>query len=161
RPESEFPSYVFIEPRYYWAPSPDNWDPGPGDFLPPNSDHVPGDILNGERLIATIYNALRSNADLWNSTLFVIVFDEHGGFYDHEGTPSAVPPEGRSQKPGAFAFQLDRLGVRVPALLISPWIDKGVVHTQFDHTSILRYLTDKWGSARSAHASPPRTASTR
>jgi len=123
--ESEFPAYVFIEPTYY--------PPGTND------DHPPHDVMDGERLIADVYNALRANEDLWRSTLLVILYDEHGGFYDHVSPPATVPPDHHQEE---FAF--DRLGVRVPALLVSPYAAKGVVNTVFDHTSLLKYLLDKW-----------------
>lgn len=68
-----------------------------------------------------------------------MLYDEHGGFYDHVPPPSAVPPDSFDREYG-----FDRLGVRVPALLISPWVDASVVSTDFDHTSLLRYLVEKW-----------------
>jgi phospholipase C len=135
-----FPQYAFIEPCYS----------GPGQ----NDQHPPSDVMAGELLLARVYNALRENADLWAETLFVFLYDEHGGFYDHvTKLPPATPPD-NFVHPNGFAF--DELGLRVPALLISPWIDRGVVNTPFDHTSLLKYLTDKWGlgplGARTADA---------
>ncbi len=96
--------------------------------------------MKGEKLVADVYNALRSNPDLWNSCLFAVFFDEHGGFYDHVLPPGAVAPDDHQQE-----YTFDQLGVRVPALLISPWVSRMVDHTQFDHTSVLKYLIDKWG----------------
>ena len=86
-------------------------------------------------------NALRRNDSLWQSTLLVVVYDEHGGFYDHVPPPNAVRPDDH-KSPEGFAF--DRLGVRVPAVLVSPWVGQTVSHEEFDHTSLLRYLSDKW-----------------
>jgi len=120
-----FPQYAFIEPCYFGAAQ--------------NDQHPPSDIFAGEALIAQVYNALRANAGLWQTTLFAILYDEHGGFYDHVPPPAAVPPDGNT---GEFAF--NRYGVRVPAILISPWIDKQAIHDVFDHTSLLKYATDKW-----------------
>ena len=125
-PEKEFPQYVFLEPSY-----------GGDDE---NDQHPPTDIRKGEYLIAQVYNALRSNADLWNSTLFVLLYDEHGGFYDHLVPPVAVPPDANV---GDYSF--DQYGVRVPAILIFPWIKKGFIDAVFDHTSLLKYVIDKWG----------------
>jgi phospholipase C len=121
----QLPQYIFIEPSYF----------GAGE----NDQHPPTDVMHGERLIANVYNALRKNQDLWQSTLFVLLYDEHGGFCDHVVPPSTISPDDHTQQ---FAF--DELGVRVPALLISPWVDPGVLDTVFDHTSLLKYLTDKW-----------------
>lgn len=124
-PEAEFPSYAFIEPYYFGARQ--------------NDQHPPTDVRHGEVLIAQLYNALRKNEDLWKTTLFVLLYDEHGGFYDHVPPPSAVPPDGHTKQ-----FDFKTLGVRVPALLISPRVKAGVLKTQFDHTSLLKYLTEKW-----------------
>lgn len=123
--EADFPSYAFIEPSYFGAAQ--------------NDQHPPSDLLAGEALIAQVYNALFQNAALWQKTLLVILYDEHGGFYDHVPPPAAVPPDGNTTE---FAF--DRYGVRVPAILVSPWIDRQTIHDEFDHTSLLRYATDKW-----------------
>ncbi len=123
--EGDFPAFSFIEPEYF--------QPGATD------DHPVHDIMGGERLIADVYNAIRKNQPLWESTLLVVLFDEHGGFYDHVSPPAAVPPDHFQDE-----YTFDRLGVRVPAILVSPWVGKGVLNTQFDHTSLLKYLTDKW-----------------
>jgi phospholipase C len=123
--EDEFPDFALIEPKYAGQDQ--------------NDDHPPHNIMKGEKLIADVYNAIRSNEGLWNSTLLVILFDEHGGFYDHVSPPPAVPPDEHQEE-----YTFDRLGVRVPAVLVSPFVGKGVESTQFDHTSLLKYLTDKW-----------------
>jgi len=124
-PEADFPQYSFIEPYYFGAKQ--------------NDQHPPTDVRHGEALIATVYNALRDNEQLWKSTLLVLLYDEHGGFYDHVPPPATIPPDGHTSH-----FDFKTLGVRVPALLISPWIEAGVLKTEFDHTSLLKYVTDKW-----------------
>jgi phospholipase C len=124
--ESDFPSFCFIEPDF--------------NGITENDDHPPHDVMKAQKLLADVYNALRSNENVWASTLLVVVYDEHGGFYDHVEPPSAIRPDGHTEE---YAF--DRLGVRVPALLISPWVQRGFDSTQFDHTSLLKYLMDKWG----------------
>ena len=143
RDERTFPDFVFIEPKYFGADE--------------NDDHPPHNIIKGEKLIADVYNALRSSPDLWSSTLLVLYFDEHGGMYDHVIPPSAVAPDDQQSE-----YSFDQLGVRVPALLISPWVSRAVEHSQFDHTSLLKYLTDKWNlgplGRRTAAASSIATA---
>jgi phospholipase C len=124
--ENNFPDFAFIEPRYV--------------SFAPNDDHPPHDPYNGQRLIARIYNALRANAALWKTTLLVVLYDEHGGFADHMSPPAAIPPDAHQEE---YAF--DRLGVRVPAVLVSPWLARQVVDASCDHTSLLRSLTEKWG----------------
>ncbi len=119
------PNYCFIEPQYFGVLG-----------NPANDQHPPHNLLEGERLIASVYDTLRSREDIWQHTLFVLLYDEHGGFYDHVAPPSAVPPDAASTNNAQFGF--DRLGLRVPALLISPWVAKGQVdHVVYDHTSLL------------------------
>lgn len=122
---NDFPEYVFIEPGYF---SPDE-----------NDQHPPSDIAGGDKLIADVYNALRNNEELWKSTLLIITYDEHGGFYDHVPPPATVAPD-----ENVTEYNFARLGVRVPTILVSPWVKKGVCKTVFDHTSVLRYVCDKW-----------------
>jgi phospholipase C/GH25 family lysozyme M1 (1,4-beta-N-acetylmuramidase) len=145
--ESTFPSYVFIEPRYA-----DGW------FGKKATDqHPPASMTDGEALIAYVYNALR-RSEVWNSTLLVLTYDEHGGFYDHVTPPAAIPPDDNK-----YPFGFDRLGVRVPAILISPWVAQGCDNNVYDHTSILRYLIEKHGlrplGARTAASTDPRAVS--
>ena len=69
-----------------------------------------------------MYEALRASPQ-WNETLFLITYDEHGGFYDHVAPPDqGVPGDGQVASNG---FSFDQLGVRIPTIAISPWIAKG------------------------------------
>jgi len=120
-----FPEFAFIEPDYLWPTT--------------NDDHPPHDVRNGQRLIAEVYNAIRANENLWCSTVLVIVYDEHGGFYDHMSPPTAVPPDARTDQ-----YTFDRLGVRVPAVVVSPWLPHQVCSTTLDHTSLLKSLSTRW-----------------
>ncbi len=121
------PSYSFIEPRYY----------AELDF--PNDQHPPHDIRFGEELIADVYNTLQSSPT-WTSTLLIIIYDEHGGCYDHVAPPKAIPPEAPKSNQ---VFLFDRYGVRIPAVVISPYIQAGTVFRAlpgsqpFDHTSVI------------------------
>jgi phospholipase C len=78
--EANFPQFCFIEPDFMGITG--------------NDDHPPHDIMKAQKLIADVYNALRANPELWRSTLLIVVYDEHGGFYDHVVPPKAVPPDG-------------------------------------------------------------------
>lgn len=94
-------------------------------LIPGNDDHPPHDIAEGQKFIKEVYEALRSSPH-WNELLFIIIYDEHGGFYDHVPTPTAgVPSPDDITGPEPYNFKFDRLGVRVPAILISPWIEPG------------------------------------
>jgi phospholipase C len=127
------PNYSFIEPRYFSDPLLRRM---------PNDQHPPHNVLFAERLMARVYDAIR-NGPGWERTLFIITYDEHGGVYDHVAPPAAVPPD--DLRPDGFAF--DRYGVRVPAVIVSPWVPAGSVirpppgsKYPFDHTSILATL---------------------
>ncbi|WCJ27714.1 non-specific phospholipase C3 [Euphorbia peplus] len=131
--EGKLPNYVVIEPRYY-------------DILSTeaNDDHPTHDVAEGQRFIKQVYEALRSSPQ-WNEMLFLITYDEHGGFYDHVPTPTGVPSPDGIVGPPPYLFNFDRLGVRVPTLFISPWIEPGtVIHgpsgpeatSEFEHSSI-------------------------
>ncbi|PIN10367.1 hypothetical protein CDL12_17057 [Handroanthus impetiginosus] len=96
-------------------------------------------------LMMSLRASLRSSPQ-WNEMLFIIVYDEHGGFFDHVPTPvEGVPSPDGIAGPDPYNFRFDRLGVRVPAILISPLIEKGtVLHgpsgpyatSEFEHSSI-------------------------
>jgi phospholipase C len=120
--------YSFIEPNY----SDHDTESGAEVASDQHPDH---NIQAGELFIASVYNAIKQNANLWQSTALLVVYDEHGGIYDH------VPPPANDTWTG-MPFAFDRLGVRVPAILISPWIPKGtVVDRVFDHASIPGTIT--------------------
>jgi phospholipase C len=118
------PEYSFIEPCYNDHPG-----PGGGEILA-SDQHPDHNVQEGERFIATIYNAIRSNPAIWQTTALLIVYDEHGGIYDHV-VPPACTPDGycaQSADTGTGeAFNFDRLGIRVPAVLVSPYVPKGTV----------------------------------
>jgi phospholipase C len=127
------PAYSFIEPRFFT------------DLDVPNDQHPPHDVTHGEKLIADVYNALR-NGPAWNSTLLIITYDEHGGCYDHVPPPIASAPSSEALQPFAF----DRYGVRVPAVLVSPYIRPGTIlrppgRVPFDHTSVIATLRKRFG----------------
>jgi phospholipase C len=98
-------------------------------------------------LIKCVYESIRSSP-LWNDSLLIITWDEHGGFYDHVAPPAAVPPGDTVADPShsQFGFVFDRYGPRVPALVISPRIPRNLIdHRVYDHTSILATLEARFG----------------
>jgi len=142
------PDYSFIEPCYNDHPG-----PGGGEILA-SDQHPDHNVQEGERFIANTYNAIRTNPDLWKSTVLLIVYDEHGGIYDHLPPPACMS-DGYSAKASdtgtGEAFNFDRLGVRVPAVLVSPYIAKGTVvpgpedvanGRVFEHASIPATVTN-------------------
>lgn len=135
------PNYSFLIPRFLNTPQ-----------AMANSMHAPEDVRYGDNLIADVYEALRSNEAIWQKSALVVVFDEHGGFFDHVAPPDTVNPDGiNSPAPGdkaSFAppFKFDRLGLRVPAVIASPWVPKGRVDsTLLQHSSIAATLKEMFG----------------
>ncbi|XP_077212203.1 non-specific phospholipase C6 [Tasmannia lanceolata] len=130
----QLPSLTVIEPRYFDIKG-----------FPANDDHPSHDVANGQTLVKEVYETLRSSPQ-WNETLLVITYDEHGGFFDHVTTPYMnVPNPDGNTGPAPFFFKFDRLGVRVPTIMVSPWIKKGTViskpsrpteNSEFEHSSI-------------------------
>jgi phospholipase C len=129
---SDLPLFSFIEPSYF--------QPGANDAHPPH------DIWAADALVASVYNVVRRNEALWSETLLVIAFDEHGGFYDHLTPPPAVAPDFHHEE-----YTFDQMGVRVPAILVSPWVGAGVFSDVMDHTGLLKYLTGMWSLGPLGH----------
>jgi phospholipase C len=134
------PEYCFVEPNY------SDHDSDSGEELA-NDQHPDHHVQAGELFIANVYNAIKQNPDLWRTTALLIVYDEHGGIYDHV-PPPACTPDGYVAAPNDTGtgreFRFDRLGVRVPAILVSPWIPKGTVVSgrTFEHASIPATVTN-------------------
>jgi phospholipase C len=128
----DLPNYSFLVPSF-------------NDLLQrkANDQHPPHNVIYGEFLIADVYEAIRGNEDLWKKSLFIVLYDEHGGSYDHVHTPPFAPfekykvpnPDGKNSVSPPFKF--DRLGLRVPAILISPFVKKNSLDsTIYEHASI-------------------------
>jgi phospholipase C len=147
-------AYTFIEPDYG-----NDLPPSAEDFTCGNSQHPLDDVTRGELLIKTVYETLRGSPH-WDHSMLLVTYDEHGGFYDHVPPPPATPPgDGISDEGNVFHhFNFDRFGVRVPAVVISPLIERNVVDgTIYDHTSLLATAEALFGlkplTARDAAAS--------
>jgi len=156
----KLPTYSFIEPRYSNYPK----DSPP---LFANCNHPPNDVTYGEILLADVYNAIRASSYWENGQIMlVVIYDEHGGTYDHVAPPTNATPPGGTMLPKpswypnslVYPFPDKRFGPRVPALLISPYVQKGSVFRPpgfvpnqpnsvppFDHTSVIATLRDFFG----------------
>jgi len=132
-------NYTFLAPRFFALPD-----------LAATDEHPSHDVSLGDRLIADVYSTLR-NSPYWNTTLFIVTYDEHGGYFDHAPTPlTGVPnPDGMNAKAPDPPFGFNRLGIRVPTVMASPWINKGtVVHeatgptntSHYEHSSVAATL---------------------
>lgn len=130
--------FIFIEPNY---------DPGLSSrFDEGDSMHPQGDVRKGEALIQKMYNAIK-DSPYWDECVFLIVFDEHGGFFDHVIPNASVVPNEKILKPVTTTsltqrgFRFDRYGFRVPAIVISPYVRAGTIdHSFYDHASIAKTL---------------------
>ena len=126
---NNLPKYCFLEPRFN-----DWYDEGNHRYYIANDQHPDNNVAEGELLIHEIYQAIRKSK-YWEKCLFVITYDEHGGFFDHVEPPRTIPPGGAEHVSPTFDFA--RLGVRVPTVLISPYIEKGtILHDQYEHSSL-------------------------
>jgi phospholipase C len=123
--KNRLPAYCIVEPRF-----------NSSDTFAANDQHPDHDVLEGDFFLSDVYRALRRNKDVWESTMLVITYDEHGGLYDHVPPPAAVNPDGKNSTVPAFKF--DRLGVRVPAVVVSAYTKPcTILHEVFDHTSLI------------------------
>jgi phospholipase C len=144
------PDFSLIEP---------NMISGHGDYHPAFgrsfSDTVdikldaPSSMLGGESFLERVFNAYRSatsesGTNVWNTAL-VIGWDEPGGTYDHVA-PGPVPPPDPAAPAGELGFTFDRSGYRVPAIVVSPWVEPGSVYNEeYRHTSLVATLRKTWG----------------
>jgi len=122
-------AYTFIEPSYGHLFT---------DFKCGTSQHPLDDVTRGEALIKATYEAIR-NSPVWSSSLMIVTWDEHGGFYDHLLPPPANAPG--DTVPGAaynqYGFTFQQYGPRVPAVVVSPLIPRNLVdHRLYDHASV-------------------------
>ena len=124
--DATFPQFIYIEPSYFDAP----FHIG----RPPNDNRPPLPMAPGERFLLRIYEALTANPARFSRTLFIVTYASHGGFYDHVSPPPIHD--------GNF----ETAGVRVPAIVVSPLVERGTVHSGLlDHTSILQLVAEKFG----------------
>jgi phospholipase C len=145
------PDFALIEP---------NMLSGHGDYHPAagrsligaNKDLAidsPSSLLGGEAFLARVFDAYRAatsetGSNVWNTAL-LIGWDEPGGTYDHVPPGPAAPPDPAAPA-GELGFKFDRSGYRVPAILVSPWVEPGSVYNdEYRHTSLIATLRKTWG----------------
>ena len=139
RPYAEFladaaagtlPHVSFVEPRFLGE-----------EIGASNDDHPFADVRNGQAFMNEVYAAV-TNGPAWAKTVFVINYDEWGGFFDHVPPPAAPIPDA-----DVIAGNEDGLlGFRTPCLVFSPFARREHVATQtLDHTSILKMIEWRWG----------------
>lgn len=152
------PDYSFVEPNYT------DHSVGNG-YLAAMDQHPDHSVKAGEEFIAKVYISLfvdYPQNDLWKTTLLLVVYDEHGGIYDHVAPPACPADEFQDS---TYGFHFDRLGVRVPAIAISPWIPAGTVidgrndpAKVFNHASIPKTVTERFLPGFNGPRSPRETS---
>jgi phospholipase C len=133
-----FPQVVFLEPGYRDLPAVirDVTD------RTINDDHPPCSIHLGQQFLANTYRLL-SGSRLWSRLVWLIMYDENGGMFDHCSPPLLETPVHASPPPAPF----ESLGFRVPAMVVSPLVAPGSVFSDLlDHTSVLKFLGDRYGA---------------
>jgi phospholipase C len=141
---------IFVEPDFR----------GDGSSAATDDLHPPGDVQSGEAFLAKVLGALLASPQ-WPHMAVFVTFDENGGLYDHVPPPAACPPDAIPPMlgPGDPVAGFDRLGFRVPLIVVSPYARPHFVsHVVYDHTSLLRFLEARFIlgalTARDANAAP-------
>lgn len=140
------PPVAFVEPAMHHAPE--------------NDDHPISDMYYGQKFLQETYETLRSNQSLWERTLLIITYDEHGGFYDHVLPPWAEarawamvpnPHDNAGDDPHHTPMTMTTAyGVRVPTFVVSPWVTAGQCHSMvLDHCSIAKTILARFGPMKS------------
>ena len=132
-----FPHFILVEPAYAD-------DPVVKKFGTANDNHPPNPMGPGEAFLADVYRAVTSNPERWKRTVMIVVYDEHGGFFDHV-PPFKVTTPSPGYEDDAWKDKADFLtsGPRVPAIIVSPLVGRGSQsRRRYDHTSILQFLAD-------------------
>ena len=151
--KGNLPAYAFIEPSLIHAHN--DYHPAINAVFAGVTADAPSSILGGEELLARVYSAVRastSDGSSFANTLLMVGWDEHGGNYDHAVPPRVDPPDPTAPA-GQMGFRFDRVGVRIPTLAVSAYIDaKTVVTDPYRNTSMIRTLRERW------NLDPPLTA---
>src|SRR5690242_14575222 len=128
--EGNLANVVFIDPDYSDLAE---------DMGSSNDYHPWGNVLAAEGLVAQVHDALKGSPQ-WRRMVFVLNFDEHGGFFDH------VPPPACADDTVVDGPNLKRLGFRVPAIAMGPFAPQKIEHAgPYEHCSILKMIAWRWG----------------
>jgi phospholipase C len=148
----DLPELTWLEPRYYNTPN-----------FGADDQHPDHDVGLGETLIKNVYEAVRASP-LWEKTALIITYDEHGGFFDHVSPAGSVPnPDGINyvDENGNTLFDFSRHGVRIPTVIVSPWVKKGTLvpaapegSGQYEHSSTIATVVHKLFRPQLGHPKP-------
>jgi phospholipase C len=140
------PSVVFLDPS--WSAT---------DSVDANDEHPPANPQRGQAYVREIVTRIMAS-DVWARSAIIVTYDEHGGFFDHVAPPEACHPGDRSPD-SSVSGDFDRLGFRVPLMVVSPYSRPGYVSDRVtDATSVLRFVQTRFLlpalSGRDANAWP-------
>jgi phospholipase C len=125
-------AYTFIEPSYDAL----------SEYEAGNSQHPLGSVKAGELLIKKTYEALR-RSPIWEDSLLIVTYDEHGGFYDRVAPPAARPTGATGRR---YGFTFDQLGPRVPTIVVSPRMPRNLIdHRRYEHSTIVSTVIRLFG----------------
>ncbi len=135
--DEQLPQVIFIEPEYTDGPNPEKGD----------DDHPTTSITRGQQFLLDVYNAIGQSdpvaRERWSKSVLVITYDEHGGFFDHVEPRPLLTKQNHGENYKLFTTT----GMRVPALVVSPFVERGrAFNGILDHTSILKLLAEKYGN---------------
>ncbi len=107
-----------------------------------SDDHPTCSVMGGQKFLAKIYDAISTSA-AWPNTVMIFTYDEHGGFFDHVRPLALRTPAPQN---GNYIRGFETSGVRVPGIVISPFVKRGYIHKlPLDHISILKFLGQLYG----------------
>ena len=136
----KLPAVSFIDPKFFGAAA-----TATAPAQPEDDEHPPANIQQGQHFVWTQVNALLKSPN-WKSSALFITYDEHGGMYDHVPPPAACAPDETPPDENPELGGYDRLGFRVPLIVVSPYAKRHFVsHEVHTHTSILRFIEAKFG----------------
>jgi phospholipase C len=132
----QLPDYAFVDPDHFGS---DSYSEHPARNI--RNDR---DFRDTEQKIHAIHRALELQPDVFDKTVLLITYDEHGGLHDHVAPPELPRPD--RHEAGQFRFDVG--GVRVPAVLVSPWAPPATVNQHvYDHTSIINTVRQRFAPA--------------
>lgn len=139
----QLPQYSFIEPKFLGQHNDQHPSSADAGLIDDDGPTRVGSVLLGEELIWDVYTSLMTS-QYKDNTLLIITYDEHGGCFDH------VPPPALDkdlwQEPGQKGFTFDRLGIRVPMVMISAYLHENtIINETYEHCSFIRTMCEKWG----------------
>lgn len=136
----KLPQYSFIEPKFLGQHNDQHPSSITPDMIHDDGPTRVGTVLLGEQLIWDVYNTIFSS-DYRDNTLLIITHDEHGGCFDHVAPPNI---QGYNQA-GQNGFAFDRLGIRVPMVMVSAHIPQNtIVNAHYEHCSFIKTMCEKW-----------------